>query len=77
MLDAESVMIRMPVSRLAISVPRDEMSGRSSVPSSFTPANRIGMICVTISSAVRLGSAVPPTIVGTARSRAPSTGTIL
>ena len=77
MLDAESVMIRMPVSRWAISVPRDEISGRSSVPSSFTPANRIGMICVTISSAVRLESAVPPTIVGTARSRAPSTGTIL
>jgi hypothetical protein len=77
MFDAESVMIRMPVSRLAMSVPREEMSGRSSVPSSFTPPYRIGMIWVTISSAVRLASGALPTMVGTARSRAPSTGTIL
>jgi hypothetical protein len=77
MFEAESVMISTPVSRLAISVPLEEMSGRSSVPSSFTGAKRIGTICVTTSSPIRVGSAVPPTIVGTARSRAPSIGTIL
>ena len=77
MFDAESVMISTPVSRLAIRVPLAEMSGRSSVPSSFTAANRTGTIWVTTSSPVRVGSAAAPTIVGTARSRAPSIGTIL
>ena len=42
MLEAESVMMSTPVSRLAMSVPLDEMSGRSSVPRSFTGAKRIG-----------------------------------
>ena len=77
MLDAESVMMSTPVSRLAMRVPRAEMSGRSSVPRSFTGAKRIGTICVMISSLAREESATAPTMVGTARSRAPSTGTIL
>jgi len=77
MFDAESVMMSTPVSRLAMSVPREEISGRSSVPRSFTGAKRIGTICVITSSPAREGSGAAPTMVGTARSRAPSTGTIL
>jgi hypothetical protein len=76
-LDAESVRMSTPVSRFAISVPLDEISGRSSVPRSLTGAKRIGTIWVITSSPTRVGSAVLPTTVGTARSRAPSIGTIL
>jgi hypothetical protein len=76
-LDAESVMMSTPVSRFAMSVPLDEISGRSRVPRSVTGAKRTGTICVTTSSPTRVGSAVPPTMVGTARSRAPSIGMIL
>ncbi len=75
--DAVSVMISTFVSRWAISVPRVEMSGRRSALRSATPEYLIGTICVMISSVVRFGSGAGPTIVGTARSRAPSMRRIL
>ncbi len=75
--DAASVMMSTFVSRCAINVPRVEMSGRRSALRSATDEYLIGTICVMISSVVRFGSGVAPTIVGTARSRAPSMRTIL
>ena len=65
------------VSRWATRLPRCETSGRSSVARSATDEKRTGTIWVMTSSAVRLGSGSSPTIVGTARSRAPSIRTIL
>jgi len=75
--EAASVMMRTLVSRLATSVPREDTNGRSNTPRSFTEAYRTGTICVMISSGARPSSGTSPTIVGTARSRAPSTRTIL
>ena len=75
--EAASVMMRTLVSRLATSVPREDTNGRSNTPRSFTEAYRTGTICVMISSPARPSSGTSPTIVGTARSRAPSTRTIL
>ena len=77
MFDAVSVTISTFVSRWAIRVPRVEMSGRSSAPRSATAEYLSDTICVMISSVVRPGSGTWPTIVGTARSRAPSMRTIL
>ena len=74
---AESVTISTFVSRWATRLPRWETSGRSRVARSATDEKRTGTICVMISSAVRLGSGSSPTMVGTARSRAPSMRTIL
>ena len=77
MFEAASVMMRTLVSRLATSVPREDTNGRSSTPRSLTDAYRTGTICVMISSGLRVSIGTSPITVGTARSRAPSTRTIL
>ena len=77
MFAAVSVIKRMFVSRCAMSAPRVEMSGRIRFETSAAELYRSAMICVMTSSVVRDGSGWVPTIVGTARSRAPSMRTIL
>jgi hypothetical protein len=70
--DAVSVITTTFVSRWAMSPPRAEMSGRSSVLRSATEAYRTGTICVITSSALRALSGASPTMSGIARSFAPS-----